>query len=114
VFGVRHGVSFEALRLLWSLRGCSIMLVAPPHEMVQSEGDFVGMHRTPGDDALQLDAIIDHRADLHEFGFDDFCVPHIHFSIPERTSKMVGKCWDKAGIYSDGRFPRTLSPERKN
>ena len=54
------------------------MLFTPPHEMVQSEGDFVGMHRTPGDDALQLDAIIGHRADLHEFGFDDVCVPHIH------------------------------------
>lgn len=57
------------------------MLVAPPHEMVQSEGDFVGMHRTPGDDALQLDAIIGHRADLHEFGFDDVCLPHIPFSM---------------------------------
>jgi hypothetical protein len=32
------------------------MLVAPSHEMVQSEGDFVGMDRTPGDNALQLDA----------------------------------------------------------
>ncbi len=68
----------QALRLWWSLRRCGIMLVAPPHEMVQSEWDFVGMHRTPGDDALQLDAIIGHRADLHEFGFDDICVPHIH------------------------------------
>jgi hypothetical protein len=32
------------------------MLVAPPHEMLQSEGDFIGMYRTPGDDALQFDA----------------------------------------------------------
>jgi hypothetical protein len=54
------------------------MLVAPPQEMVQSEWDFVGMHRTPADDALQLDAIIGHRTDLHEFGFDDVCVSHIH------------------------------------
>ncbi len=54
------------------------MLVAPPHEMVQSERDLVGMHRRPSDDALQLDAIIGHRADLHEFGFDDVCVSHIH------------------------------------
>jgi hypothetical protein len=38
---VRQGVSFEALRLLWSLKGCGIMLVAPPQEMVQSEGTFV-------------------------------------------------------------------------
>ena len=55
-----------------------MMLIAPSHEMMQSEGDFVGMYRAPGDDALQLDAIIGHCADLHEFGFDYVCVPHIH------------------------------------
>ena len=63
------------------------MLVAPSHEMVQSEGDFVGMDRTPSDDALQLDAIIGHRTDLHEFGFDYVYVPHIHLQHGTRPQR---------------------------
>ncbi len=91
--GLEYGTanSFEALRLLWSLWACGIMLVAPPHEMVQSEGDFVGMHRAPGDDALQLDAIIGNRADLHEFGFDDVSFPHITFSMAHTAKARLAR-----------------------
>ena len=58
------------------------MLVAPAHELMQGEGDFVGMRCAPGNDALELNGIVCDGADFHQLGFDDLRVSH-------RTSSMA-------------------------
>jgi hypothetical protein len=69
-----------------SFRGFRRLLVAPAHELVQGEGDFVGMQRAPDDDALELDGIVGDAADFHQLGFDDLRVSHaflaLHTSAP--------------------------------
>ena len=57
------------------------MSVAPAHELMQGEGDFVGMARAPGNDALELDGIVGDGADFHQLGFDDLGVSHRNSSM---------------------------------
>ena len=53
-------------------------MLAAVHELVQSEGDFVGMGSAPGNQALQLDGVICDGADFDQFRINDFGVPHSH------------------------------------
>jgi hypothetical protein len=57
------------------------VLVLPAHELMQSEGDFVGMRCAPGNNALELDGIVSDGADFHQLGFDDLRVSHRNFSM---------------------------------
>src|ERR1035438_7006270 len=58
------------------LGGFRRALVAPAQELVQGEGDFVGMRRAPGNNALELDGIVSDGADFHQLGFDGLRVSH--------------------------------------
>ena len=57
------------------------MLVVPAQELMQGEGDFVGMRCAPGNNALELDGIVGDGADFHQLGFDDLRVSHRNFSM---------------------------------
>ena len=57
------------------------MFAAPAHELMQGEGDFVGMACAPGNDALELDGIVGDGADFHQLGFDDLRVSHRNSSM---------------------------------
>src|ERR1039457_900389 len=52
------------------------VLVRPAHELMQGEGDFVGMRRAPGNNALELDGIVGDGADFHQLGFNGLRVSH--------------------------------------
>ena len=54
------------------IRGLRRLPVAPAHELMQGEGDFVGMRCAPNNDALQLEGIVGDGADFHQLGFDGF------------------------------------------
>jgi len=51
------------------------------HQLMQGEGDFVGIRRAPSNNALQLDGIVGDAADFHQLGFDDLRVSHCHSSM---------------------------------
>src|ERR1022692_2881561 len=53
------------------LRGLRRVLVSPADELMQGEGDFVGMRCAPGNDALELEGIVGDGSDFHQLGFDD-------------------------------------------
>jgi len=57
-------------------RGSRQVLFEAAQELVQSEGDFVGMGCAPDDDAFELGGILGYGADLHQLGFDDCKVSH--------------------------------------
>jgi hypothetical protein len=44
------------------------VLVAPLHELMQGQWDFVGMRCTPGNDALELDGIVSDGTDFNQLG----------------------------------------------
>ena len=52
------------------------MFVAPAQELMQCDGDFVGMRCAPGNNAFELDGIVGDGADFHQLGFDGFRVSH--------------------------------------
>src|ERR1022692_2519994 len=90
-----------------SLRRLRRVLVMPAHELMQGEGDLVGMRCAPGNNALELDGIVEDGADFHQFGFDDLWVSH-------RDSSMAHVGTWKPG---DGRllWPQwdEMSPSRR-
>ena len=49
----------------------------PVHELMQGEGNFVGMRCTPGNNALEPDGIVGDGTDFHQLGFDDLRVSHV-------------------------------------
>ena len=67
------------------------MLIATAHELMQGEGDFVGMRCAPGNNALELDGIVRNGADFHQLGFDDLRVSHTR-----TVANGGGKLWKKA------------------
>ena len=58
------------------------MLIAPAHELMEGERDFVGMRCAPGNNTFQLDGIVGDGADFQQLGFDGLRVSH-------RTSSMA-------------------------
>jgi hypothetical protein len=48
----------------------------PTQELMQGEGNFVGMRCAPGNNALELHGIVSDGADFHQLGFNDLRVPH--------------------------------------
>ena len=57
------------------------MLSAPAQELMQYQGNFVGMRCAPGDNAFELDGIVGDGADFHQLGFDDLEVSHGNSSM---------------------------------
>jgi len=66
------------------------VLVAAAHELMQDEGDFVGMGCAPGNDALELEGIVGDGADFHQLGFDDLRVSHSNSSMAHSCSRVAG------------------------
>src|SRR5580700_862891 len=59
-------------------------LVASTHELMQGEGDFVGMRCAPNNDALEFESIVGNGADFYQLGFDDLWVSHSTSSMAHR------------------------------
>src|ERR1022692_4114649 len=85
-----------------SLRRLRRVLVMPAHELMQGEGDLVGMRCAPGNNALELDGIVEDGADFHQFGFDDLWVSH-------RNSSMAHVGTWKPGDHRDRKSTRLNS-----
>ena len=66
------GAQSRALRF----RGFRRLLVAQAHELMQGEGDLVGMYCAPGNDALEFDGIVSDGADFHQLRVYDVRVSH--------------------------------------
>jgi hypothetical protein len=64
-----------------SSRGSRPVLVAPAQELMQYQGDFVGMRCAPGNNPFELDGIVGDGADFHQLGFDDLQVSHGNSSM---------------------------------
>jgi hypothetical protein len=81
-----------------TLRALRRMLVMPPQELMEGEGDFVGMRCAPGNNALELYGIVGDGAHFHQLGFDDLGVSH-------RSSSMAhfGKLESRDGRSFDRR-----------
>jgi hypothetical protein len=67
------------------------VLVVPAHELMQGEGDFVGMRCAPGNDALELEGIVGDGADFHQLGFNDLRVSHSNSSMAHAWYSP--RCW---------------------
>lgn len=50
---------------------------------MESEGYFVRMRGTPGDDSLELYEIVGDRTDFHEVGFNGLRLAHGSFSMSQ-------------------------------
>jgi hypothetical protein len=59
-----------------SLRVLRWVLVMPTQELMQGEGNFVGMCCAPGNNALELECVVGDGADFHQLGFNDLRVSH--------------------------------------
>jgi hypothetical protein len=60
----------------------------PAHELMQGEGDFVGMRCAPRNNALELEGIIGDGADFDEFGFNDLRVSHRNSSMAHMGNRV--------------------------
>jgi len=57
------------------------MFITPAYELMQDEGDFVGMRCAPGNNALELKRVVSDGTDFQQFGFDDLRVSHTNSSM---------------------------------
>jgi hypothetical protein len=53
----------------------------PAHELMQGEGNFIGMRCAPDKNALELDGIVGDGADFHQLSFNDLRVSHRNSSM---------------------------------
>ena len=86
------------------------MFVAPAHELMQGEGDFVGTACAPGNDALELDGIVGDGADFHQLGFNDLRVSHRNSSMALGVEPV--EQWWARGDSNAGPLPCQGSPLR--
>src|SRR3981081_3148737 len=70
-------------------RGSGRIVAAAAHELMQGEGDFVGMRCAPCNDSLQLNGIVGDSADFHEVGFDDLRVSHRNSSMAHAKGRWL-------------------------
>ena len=73
------------------------MLDKPSQELMQGEGDFVGMRRTPRNNALELDEVVSDGADFYQLGFDALQVSHRNSSMAQIDSRKAR--WWSARLY---------------
>lgn len=80
----RHGGRYARMGLLvprllvrFGPSGMFRVTIAATHELMKSKGHFIGMGRTPGDDAFQFQGVVGEGADFHELVFDRYGVAHI-------------------------------------
>jgi hypothetical protein len=67
------------------------VLVIPAHEVMQGEGNFVGMRRAPCDDALEFERIIGDGADFDQLVFNGLRVSHrIQHGTPAKDPRHPG------------------------
>jgi len=63
----------------WGLRsgtGVQRLGLAPAHELMDSERNFIGMRCAPRNDAFEFDSVVSDRADFHQLGFDSLRASH--------------------------------------
>ena len=88
------------------------MLVTAAHELMQGEGDFVGMRCAPRNDALQLDGIVGDGTDFHQLGFDRLRVSHRNseHAICRRLESLSKFGQLRAGRYALSQFSSIADP----